>query len=76
MRGVAIETSCDEPSAAVLTGTRRGLVANAVETRVPDHRPFGGVVPERVARRQVERIPPAVEHALDADAAWALPESD
>ncbi|PZR89609.1 MAG: tRNA (adenosine(37)-N6)-threonylcarbamoyltransferase complex transferase subunit TsaD, partial [Candidatus Nephthysia bennettiae] len=46
---LAIESSCDESSVAVLAGDRE-VLANLVYSQVKTHAPFGGVVPELAAR--------------------------
>lgn len=60
---LAIETSCDETSAAVIedgTVIRSNIVSSQVET----HRRFGGVVPEVASRKHVETITRMIEEAL------------
>ena len=42
---LAIETSCDETSAAVLRGGRE-ILSNIIATQIPVHQKYGGVVPE------------------------------
>ena len=42
---LAIESSCDETSAAVLRGGRQ-VLSNIISTQIPIHQKFGGVVPE------------------------------
>ncbi len=59
---LAIETSCDETSAAVVQGTR--VVTNVVASQASMHAKWGGVVPEAAARAHVEAILPAIEDAL------------
>ncbi|HNY65118.1 MAG TPA: tRNA (adenosine(37)-N6)-threonylcarbamoyltransferase complex transferase subunit TsaD [Deltaproteobacteria bacterium] len=63
MKILAIETSCDETSAAVLedTGT---VLSNIVASQIKDHAAFGGVVPEIASRRHTELIEPVVNEAL------------
>lgn len=63
---LAVETSCDETSAAVLDGDYR-VRASVVASQADLHARYGGVVPEVAARRQLEVLPAAVEAAL-ADA--------
>ncbi|HOM28098.1 MAG TPA: tRNA (adenosine(37)-N6)-threonylcarbamoyltransferase complex transferase subunit TsaD [Deltaproteobacteria bacterium] len=60
---LAIETSCDETAAAVVTGGGR-VLSNVVASQVKDHEAFGGVVPEIASRRHVELIEPVVKSAL------------
>jgi len=49
---LAIETSCDETSAAVVRGGRE-VLSNLVSSQVETHRRFGGVVPEIASRKHV-----------------------
>lgn len=60
---IAIETSCDETSVAILRGERE-VLANVVSTQAELHRKYGGVVPELASRAHVEAISPAIEEAL------------
>ncbi len=59
---LAVETSCDETSAAVLVG--RSVLSNVVASQIDLHRKWGGVVPEAAARAHVEAILPVIEEAL------------
>jgi len=61
---LALETSCDETSAAVLRG--RSILSNIVASQIEMHRKWGGVVPEAASRAHVEAILPAIEEALSA----------
>jgi N6-L-threonylcarbamoyladenine synthase len=61
---LAIETSCDETSVAVLEGPH--VLANVVASQVDMHRKWGGVVPEAAARAHVEAIVPTTQEALTA----------
>lgn len=64
MNILAIESSCDETSAAVLAnGT---LLSNVIATQLI-HEQYGGVVPELASRAHQQHILPVVERAL-ADA--------
>lgn len=68
---LAIETSCDETAAAVITGGR-AIRSNAVFSQDDLHRRFGGVVPEVASRQHLLSIVPAVERAMaQASVAWA-----
>ena len=68
MRVLGIETSCDETSAAVLSGSGdEASLASLVILSQDVHAIFGGVVPEIASRAHVTAIVPVVEHAL-ADA--------
>ncbi len=59
---LAIETSCDETSAAIVLGTQ--VLANSVSSQIDLHQKWGGVVPEAAARAHVEAILPVIEDAL------------
>ena len=62
-RILAIETSCDETSAAVVeNGTI--VLSNVVSSQVQVHRQYGGVVPEIASRKHVESITWIIEEAL------------
>ncbi len=59
---LALETSCDETSAAVV---RAGVVlANVVSSQIKLHAEYGGVVPELAAREHLKNLPPVIESAL------------
>lgn len=59
---LAIESSCDETSAAILIGDR--VVSNVVAGQVI-HERYGGVVPELASRAHQQHIVPVVAQALD-----------
>jgi N6-L-threonylcarbamoyladenine synthase len=63
---LAIETSCDETSAAVLKATRGhlDLLSNIVSSQISVHKQYGGVVPEVAARLHIKNIIPVVTEAL------------
>lgn len=69
---LALETSCDETAAAVVTGDGR-LVSSIVSSQAALHARYGGVVPEVASRRHLELVTPAVREAL-AEAGLALEE--
>jgi N6-L-threonylcarbamoyladenine synthase len=61
MRGygiLAIDTSCDETSAAVTIGER--IFANVISSQVELHKKYGGVVPHLAQRAHQERIGPVI----------------
>jgi N6-L-threonylcarbamoyladenine synthase len=67
---LALETSCDDTCAAVLTA--EGTVAANVISSQGIHDRFGGVVPEIASRHHLELINDAIEDALlQADAGLA-----
>jgi N6-L-threonylcarbamoyladenine synthase len=59
---LAIESSCDDTSAAVMDGQGR-LLSNVVATQLI-HRRWGGVVPEAASRAHLSNIVPVVDEAL------------
>ncbi|MCB9786018.1 MAG: tRNA (adenosine(37)-N6)-threonylcarbamoyltransferase complex transferase subunit TsaD [Deltaproteobacteria bacterium] len=71
---LAIESSCDETAAAVVTDERR-VLSNVVATQIPVHARYGGVVPELASRSHLTAIRPVVEQAL-SDAGCTLDEVD
>lgn len=60
---LAIETSCDETAAAIVTGGVE-VRANIIASQIATHRRFGGVVPEIASRRHMDNIVPVVDEAL------------
>jgi N6-L-threonylcarbamoyladenine synthase len=63
---LAIESSCDETSVAVVADGRT-VLSNVIHSQVELHAEFGGVVPELAARDHLERLP----HLLDLSLARA-----
>ena len=60
---LAIETSCDETSAAVVVnGTE--VLSNVVATQIEIHKRFGGVVPEVASRNHVMSINSVIDEAI------------
>ena len=60
---LAIETSCDETAAAVITNgneIRSSVVASQIEL----HQKYGGVVPEIASRAHMENIYPVISEAI------------
>ncbi|MDE5416190.1 tRNA (adenosine(37)-N6)-threonylcarbamoyltransferase complex transferase subunit TsaD [Alkalihalobacterium chitinilyticum] len=61
---LAIETSCDETSAAVIkNGTE--ILSNVVSSQIESHKRFGGVVPEIASRHHVEKMTYIFEAAME-----------
>ena len=58
---LAIESSCDDTSAAVMHGTK--VCSNIVASQ-DVHITYGGVVPELASRAHQQNIVPVVDHAL------------
>jgi N6-L-threonylcarbamoyladenine synthase len=59
---LALETSCDETSAAVVRDGR--VLSNAVSSQIKLHAEYGGVVPELAAREHLRNLVPVVQTAL------------
>jgi N6-L-threonylcarbamoyladenine synthase len=76
MRVLALETSCDETSAAVLSGSAAAPQLESLVILSQDvHSVFGGVVPEIASREHLTAIVPVVQRAL-ADAGATLADVD
>ncbi len=70
---LAIESSCDETSLAVL---REGQpLSLTISSQIELHRPYGGVVPELASRQHLEVIHPLLEQTL-AEAGVSLSDLD
>jgi N6-L-threonylcarbamoyladenine synthase len=61
---LAIESSCDETSAAVVRDGRH-ILSNIIASQVDVHARYGGVVPELASRKHIEAISVVVEEALE-----------
>ncbi len=61
---LGIETSCDETSAAVVSGGRF-VKSNIIASQINLHREFGGVVPELASRKHLELLDRVIKKALD-----------
>lgn len=66
MRVLAIESSCDETSAAVVEKRNNQIVvcSSVTATSLTIHAKTGGIIPENAAREQVKYIMPTIEEAL------------
>lgn len=64
MKILAIETSCDETSAAVI-GDKGAVLSNIVSSQIDLHSKYGGVVPEVACRKHLEVLNPVIAEALD-----------
>ncbi|MFH0749968.1 MAG: tRNA (adenosine(37)-N6)-threonylcarbamoyltransferase complex transferase subunit TsaD [Candidatus Gottesmanbacteria bacterium] len=63
MNILAIESSCDETSAAVIRdGTK--ILSNVIATSSAMHEKYGGIVPEVASREQLKCILPVITEAL------------
>lgn len=74
MKILAIESSCDETSAAVVVDGRE-VLSNVISSQIAIHTKFGGVVPEVASRKHIEAIAAVVDKALK-DANTTLDEID
>lgn len=61
---LAVESSCDETSVAVLKNGRE-VLSNIINTQVDLHKKFGGVVPEVASRKHIENIDVVLQEALE-----------
>lgn len=68
MRILAIETSCDETSAALLDAKngKIKLLKNTIATSLLKHKETGGIIPEVAAREQIKYIIPVLEETIDS----------
>lgn len=63
MLTLAIESSCDETSCAVVSNGRE-VLSNVIASQVEEHKLYGGVVPEIASRRHIESISEVCDLAL------------
>ena len=63
MNILAIESSCDETSVAVVNDGRN-VLSNIINSQIAIHERFGGVVPEIASRNHVEAISDVTSRAL------------
>ena len=63
MKILAIESSCDETSVAVIEDGKK-VLSNIISTQIDIHKEFGGVVPEIASRHHIENILPVFTQAL------------
>ena len=71
---LAIESSCDETAAAVVTDGRN-MRSNVIYSQIDLHTLYGGVVPEIASRGHIEKINQVIEQAL-SDASMTLDDID
>ena len=62
MKILAIDTSCDETSAAVTDGIK--VLSNTIWSQATAHAKFGGVMPSLAKRMHEERIDWVIQKAL------------
>jgi len=63
MKILAIESSCDETSIAIVEDGRN-VISNVVYTQIDIHKLYGGVVPEIASRHHIEKITYVLDQAL------------
>ncbi|MGX8680350.1 MAG: tRNA (adenosine(37)-N6)-threonylcarbamoyltransferase complex transferase subunit TsaD [bacterium] len=61
---LAIESSCDEMSVAILRNGKE-LLCNVISSQIDIHKKYGGVVPEIASRKHVESVASVLREALD-----------
>jgi N6-L-threonylcarbamoyladenine synthase len=71
---LAIETSCDETSVAILRGFHH-VLAHRVASQSTIHAPYGGVVPEVASRNHLALLPELIRGAL-GEAALSISQID
>lgn len=64
MLTLGIESSCDETAVAVIENGRK-ILSNIVDTQIPIHEKYGGVVPEIASRNHIEAISRVKQKALE-----------
>lgn len=67
---LAIDTSCDETSAAVTQGRR--VLANVISSQINIHKKYGGVFPALAKRAHLERIDIVIAEALKRGCGWEV----
>ena len=60
---LGIESSCDETSVAIVKNGRE-ILSNVIDTQIPIHEKYGGVVPEIASRNHIEAISRVTKKAL------------
>ena len=61
---LGIESSCDETSVAIVKNGRE-ILSNIIDTQIPIHEKYGGVVPEIASRNHIEAISRVTKKALE-----------
>ena len=61
---LGIESSCDETSVSVVKNGRE-VLSNIIDTQIPIHEKYGGVVPEIASRNHIEAISRVTKKALE-----------
>ena len=61
---MGIESSCDETSVSIVKNGRE-VLSNIIDTQIPIHEKYGGVVPEIASRNHIEAISRVTKKALE-----------
>lgn len=68
MKVLAIESSCDETSASIVTDESssidRRILSNVINSQIQIHKKYGGVIPEFAARNHLQNISDVINEAL------------
>lgn len=64
MKVLAVESSCDETSVAVVEDGRE-VYSNVIASQIDTHKKFGGVVPEIASRQHVEAINTVLKEGIE-----------
>lgn len=65
MKILAIETSCDETSVAIVENGRT-ILSSIIYSQIEIHKLYGGVVPEIASRNHLDKIAHVVDQAFEA----------
>lgn len=60
---LAIESSCDETSSAIVKNGRE-VLSNVINSQIEIHKNYGGVVPEIASRNHIENINLVVKESI------------
>lgn len=71
---LAIETSCDETSIAILKDGKE-IITNIISSQIEIHKEYGGVVPEIASRHHIKNIAAILDEALE-EAKMSMEEID
>jgi N6-L-threonylcarbamoyladenine synthase len=69
MKVLAIESSCDETSSAVVLDTenpQQRILSNVINSQVDVHKRYGGVIPEYAARNHMDSIDEVINASLQS----------
>lgn len=61
---LGIESSCDETSVSIVKNGRE-VLSNIIDTQIPIHEKYGGVVPEIASRNHIEAISRVTKKAME-----------